>query len=212
MLLFRPKPNNEIEALPEEERKREIIGFMGKTGSGKSWCMKNYIKELNPDRCVIIDTMSEYNQTDLTNHGLKNFQIITELEECLDYIFSGNDLIRIVYQPLNIHDEIGAISEAVYTLSKCAFCFEEIDLVLPQKGSPNKSVLKLIQRGRHRAISIYWTTQTPSEVSKILIKNTNKLFIFRITEKNDLAYLTFCDRDLKEQIARLDNHKYIEIL
>ncbi|MBR9706071.1 ATP-binding protein [Candidatus Pacearchaeota archaeon] len=215
MKLFQKQQNEDsINVLPEEERKREIIGSIGKQGSGKSYKIKEQLSILLKSgkfkKVLIIDPMGEYNEKDLKKHKLPNFKLIDNLKELIDYMFANKEF-RIVYQPLYIQDEITSIGEAVYTLANVVLVVEEIDLIIPQKSKPSPVMLKLIQRGRHRAITIYWTTQTPAEVNKLLIKNTNTFYVFKVTEKNDLSYLTFMRSDLKEKIPNLAKYEFIEI-
>ncbi len=210
-MLFR---KNKIMAFPESERKRETIGFLGKTGSGKSHKMKEYISNLKTNRIFIWDSLEEYTEKDLSHHKIKGFQFVDEIKTFVNLVFNYIDIgdytkpLKIVYSPLDDIVEIEPFCEAVYSLGKCYIALEEVDRVFPEKGIKSKALLELIKRGRHRAVSILWTTQRPAEVGKTLLAMSNEIYAFQITESNDIKYLSFLGREKVVGLPMLDYGKF----
>jgi len=205
---------NKIMAFPESERKREIIGFLGKTGSGKSYKMKEYLSKLKTNRIFIWDSLEEYTDSDLKEHKISGFKFVDDIKEFVNLVFNyidKNDYskdLKIVFSPLVDSLEIDPFCEAVYSLGKSVIAIEEADLLFPERGVKSKALLELIKRGRHRAVSIVWTTQRPAEVGKTLLAMSNQIYAFQITESNDLKYLAFLNREKVLQLPNLEYGKY----
>ncbi len=213
------KRNHILQPLLENDKVRDIEGFLGKTGSGKSYEMKRRLSITTQKRVFIWDALGEYNLPDLSRHNLKGFEIIykdiKKFVSCVfEYIYKNDysQELKIVYQPFKDVQEFTPFCESIMSLSKAIMAIEEVDIIFPQRGSQNESFLEAIKRGRHRAVSIFWTTQRPAEVGKTLLSQSRKVTCFEITEKNDLNYLSGSfPKDKVEQLRHLDMSKHESI-
>ncbi|MCC7332647.1 MAG: DUF87 domain-containing protein [Flavobacteriales bacterium] len=152
---------------------REIKLIFGKTGSGKSYFVKNKILPLF-SRLVIIDPQLEYegliftDYSDLANFHLENspesFRYVCRFNSDLDIDF----LFRWCYAVGNL----------------CLVVEEAEQYISPYAKSSN--FLYLVRYGRHKSISIIGIARRLSELSTDFKAQVNEIISFKQTLPLDL--------------------------
>ncbi|GAF68885.1 unnamed protein product, partial [marine sediment metagenome] len=135
------------------EKKIKLI--FGKRGSGKSYLAKKLI--LAEPRVFIFDTIGEY--TD----GV----VFDNYEKLLAFWqdhYRGN--FRLIYRPLKPDREIDWICKLVFALGDVCFVVEEIDCYCTAYDISD-NFAHVIQRGRHKNISLIGITQRPYGIHRL---------------------------------------------
>ncbi len=173
--------------------------IFGKRGSGKSYLAK-YLA-LQHIRIIVYDTLCEYKdgaiceQYDMFCRVWKNCYL---------------NNFRLIYQPVDPENEFEKIAELVYECGNLCFLIEEIDCFTPAQGIclPFKSI---IQRGRHKDISVIGITQRPHGISRLLTSQAKKMYIFNTTEPRDLEYFSQVLGDsVVKKISELKLYEFVE--
>jgi len=159
------------------KKERKIILIFGKTGSGKSTLVKQLIKDV--DRKIIIDIQHEYSEgiifesyadfyEFITTHGTgKSFNYIIRFENDEEY----EKLFLLVYYIGNLY----LIVE------------EAEDYISPDKRKSNFN--KLINRGRHKRISIIAIARRSVELSRRLRGQVDRIYSFKQTQIEDIIIM-----------------------
>ena len=159
------------------DRQEKIIELIfGKRGSGKSYLAKQLM--LHQWRSLIYDTLGEYTDG-----------IVIESYSALCKFWKNvyRNKFRIIYQPLDPEGEFEKVCELIWECGNITFLVEEIDafcspqsLCLPFKA--------IIQRGRHKDITLIGVTQRPANIARLITAQAKKMYIFNTTEPRDIDY------------------------
>ena len=156
-----------------------IIGFIGRKGSGKSFFVKELLKSGALKRYIIIDTQNEYSYFGT---------IIEDVESLREFLLRHGDTdFRVVFKLKHLEDqeELFWITRNVnnYTL-----IVEEIHLFCNpyfiQEDLKNNLAL-----GRHKGRSLWYISQRPAQINKLLTSQSDLIVVVgAIHEPADLAY------------------------
>lgn len=178
--------------------KRKVILIFGRTGSGKSYFVKQIIKKLS--RVIIIDKMFEYND------GIIFYSFI----ELLDYfLINKPQEFKFICRFENDND-IELLFRFCWYVKNLVLVVEESELYISpyQKQS---EFLKLVRYGRHRAISIIAIARRVIELSNDVKANADKIITFKQILKKDLDYLENLGFN-KDEILNLKQYEYKEVI
>lgn len=179
---------------------KKIVLIFGKRGSGKSYLANKLIE--NEPRFVIFDTMSEY--TNGIIFGVENY------DEYLGFwqkVYRGR--FRIIYRPIKPDMEIEKVGELVYALGNCCFLIEEIDCYCsPYQISDNFAAI--IQRGRHKNITLIGITQRPFGIHRLLTSQAKEIYVFNTNEPRDREYLRILlGQEIDSKLDALKEYEYV---
>ncbi len=152
--------------------------IFGKRGSGKSYLARHKLREYK--RSLVFDTLGEYTE------GVV-FDNLPALAAFWKKVYAGD--FRIIYQPLNPEVEFSQVCDLIWNCGNMAFEVEEIDCFCGVLSSSlDESFRQLIQRGRHRDITLIGVTQRPASVARLLTSQAKQMSIFNTTEPRDIDY------------------------
>jgi len=177
------------------ERKVKLV--LGKRGTGKSYHVKKILESEN--RYLVYDVLGEYSDGVI-------FQDISEL-----VIFWKNHLdnFRLIYQPLQPIDEFNDICELVWSCGDMLFVVEEIDTFC-SSSFISKEFAQIIQRGRHKNISLLGVSQRPFGISRLLTSQAKEIISFQQSEPRDIEYLSAYFGNDVEKIRELPKWSYLK--
>lgn len=180
---------------------KKIILIFGKRGSGKSYLARKLIE--NEQRLIIYDVMSEY--TDGVIFESEDFRQFCEFWRKV-YIHP----YRLIFRPLNPDEEIERIGRLVYALGDLCFLVEEIDCYVSTfKIQP--AFANIIQRGRHKNISLIGITQRPYGIHRLLTSQAKEIYIFKTNEPRDREYLKqLLGQDIEPKLDQLKQWQYVK--
>lgn len=179
---------------------KKIILIFGKRGSGKSYLAKKLIE--NEPRLIVFDTMSEYENGVV--FGTENYD---KLLEFWQKVYRGR--FRLIYQPIKPYTEIEQICDLVYTLGNCCFMVEEIDCYCTAYQISD-TFAAVIQRGRHKNITLIGITQRPYGIHRLLTSQAKEIYIFNTNEPRDREYLrTLLGQEIETKLDALKQYEYI---
>ena len=177
---------------------KKIILILGKRGTGKSYLAMKLIE--NERRLLVFDTLGEY-ENGVVFEAEKSEQFM----EFWKRIYSGN--FRLIYRPLNPEAEIDEIAELVFLLGYMTFLVEEVDCYCTS-WQISDAFAHIVQRGRHKNISLIGVTQRPFGIHRLLTSQAKEIYIFGTNEPRDREYLKLLLGEAIE--AKLDQLKQYE--
>jgi len=178
---------------------KKIILIFGKRGSGKSYLANKLIE--NEQRLLIFDTLSEYTE------GVV-FEDYEKFAEFWRLIYQHP--YRLIYQPLKPDQEIEQIAELVYTIGDIRFVVEEIDCYCTAYQI-SESFAHVVQRGRHKNITLIGITQRPYGIHRLLTSQAKEIYVFSMNEPRDREYLrTLLGQDIESKLDSLKQYEYVK--
>lgn len=166
------KPRSE---LLDAEKKRDYTFIVGRPGSGKSWLVKNELLKLYP-RVIVLDMLGEYD-------GL----VINDINTLFEYV-NKHKIFRIVVNELD-KQKIDTILELAWYFGKICIVIEEANLWFPSRGSLSLVQSHVINRSRHRAVSLIFITQRYRRIHIDCRAAYVDMYIFQTSNKKDLMEL-----------------------
>lgn len=181
------------------EKKVKLI--FGKRGSGKSYLAEKLIREER--RLVVYDVMSEYQDGIVFGpETIKGFVIF--------WLMFYRDCFRIIYRPIKPLEEIEVLSDLVFALGNCCFLVEEIDCYC-SAYKIDDSFASIIQRGRHKNITLIGITQRPFGIHRLLTSQAKEIYIFSTNEPRDREYLrTLLGQEIEGKLDALEQYQYVK--
>lgn len=180
--------------------------ILGQSGCGKSY-LGRQLQKIWPKR-IIIDSLNEY---DDANEIFSDFIIFSERlkkahnenENEFEFIFQ--------FQPepgvskVKIFDEIIRLA---YYMGNILIVIEEVQLFTNPHNCPHWLETALMT-GRHRGVSLMFTTQRPGLLNKNMASQCQHIFCGRINEKNDLNYVSSFLFENSKKLLNLKNRNFI---
>lgn len=104
-----------------------------------------------------------------------------------------------------VNNRIDLLINFAWKLGNCLLVLDEVDLY----GKNNSAIEFIYRYGRHRNIEIVAVSRRFYDLPVIIRALTDYFFIFRITEKRDLEYLSrYIDNSRLEKIRSLPKYTF----
>lgn len=179
---------------------KKIILIFGKRGTGKSYLATKLIEAER--RLLVFDTLSEYETGVLFD--------AEEVEAFRDFwrrTYRGN--FRLVYRPLRPDVEIEEMAGLVFALGNMTFLVEEIDCYCTS-FQISEAFAHIIQRGRHKNITLIGVTQRPFGIHRLLTSQAKEIYIFGTNEPRDRDYLkALLGHEIEPKLDALEQYQYL---
>ena len=180
---------------------KKITLIFGQRGSGKSYLAKQLIQAER--RYLIFDTMSEYDQGVIFN---------SEDHEKFCYFwrqtYKGN--FRLIYRPLQPQQQIDAIADLVFACGDLLFLIEEIETYCSAYQISDE-LAAIIQRGRHKNISLIGIAHRPNNISRLLTSQAKEIYVFATREPRDVDYLKMLlGQEIETHLQSLGKYNYVK--
>lgn len=170
----------------------ERVFVCGQTGSGKSQYVRHMLGHPSHGRTLVIDPVGDYRA------DTKHFTVGGALQEIRDHIYRGRQRWQVVasLERSDMATLVEALvpSRDVYSSFVRALpggltvVLEEVDIITP-RGQGGEKLAGLFRRGRHVGLSAIAVTQRPSNVSKEVVAQAERVVAYRLSDPADLAYL-----------------------
>jgi len=179
---------------------KKVIIIIGKRGSGKSYLAYKLIEK--EQRLVVFDIMSEY-ENGVIFDGEDYECFLTFWRR----VYRGS--FRLIYRPLNPDAEIDRICELVFKAGNLCFLVEEIDCYCSSHRISD-FFASVIQRGRHKHITLIGVTQRPYGIHLLLKSQAKEAYIFNTNEPRDREYLrTWLGQEIESKLDSLQLYQYV---
>ena len=179
---------------------KKITLIFGKRGTGKSYLAAKLIE--NERRLLIYDTLSEYEAG-----VIFDIEHAEQFKEFWRHVYRRN--FRLIYRPLNPQDEIEEIADLVFTLGNMTFLVEEVDCYCTSYQISD-AFSHIIQRGRHKNISLIGVTQRPFGIHRLLTSQAKEIYVFGTNEPRDREYLKLLlGEAIEPKLDQLKQYEYV---
>lgn len=188
-----------------------ITTILGMRGSGKSTLTRLISEDSRFCRKIVFDMVNEWHGTHVANtfeQFANIFQNIFHLDNYTIVIKFG-----IGTNEQTIVETQTKITELIYRtgvdsqLETCLI-FEEAQFYFPNHGLHHVN-LHLLTTGRHAFINIIANTQRPASISKLLISQSQVIYVGSLYEINDIKYLSGSIGELAEKARTLPKGEFI---
>lgn len=193
----------------------DCIAIMARRGHGKSHLAKG-IQKIWPKR-VIIDSLSEYQEEKKKKNGdfensiiVNNFDLFCQKMDELKNNKSEKFVLIFNFDP-----ESDLNLEIFENILRICFYFQNIQIVIEEVqlySSPHflpHWLKQCLLVGRHKGLSLLFTTQRPGELNKTILSQCSHIFCGKITEGNDLKYISnFLNQDA-EKLINIQHRKFL---
>lgn len=184
----------------------QIWAVLGASGTGKGVWTKGKLAELQPARLVVFDFMNEYGDF------ARRIETLDALRRAM--LKAGDGPLRVRYVPRGsgekaLRREFEAICELVYAWGHCVFVPEELANVTTPGWAP-AAWRKMTTSGRHQAVHIIGTTQTPALVDKTFLGNCTLIHCCALREHAHRVAVARAMDIEPERIASLVKLQWIE--
>lgn len=179
---------------------KKVILIFGKRGSGKSYLAERLIAK--EKQLLIFDTLCEYtNGVIFCRENYEQFLAFWRERYRRPY--------RLIYQPLNPDVEIEQIAELVFAIGNITFLVEEIDCYC-SSFQIDPSFAHIIQRGRHKNITLIGVTQRPFGINRLLTSQAKEIYVFSTNEPRDRDYLkNLLGQAVETKLDQLGQYEYL---
>lgn len=193
----------------------DCVLVMGQRGCGKSYLAKR-LQTLWPKR-VIIDSLSEYiEEKNKKNNDFGNAIIVNNFDSfCEKMVELKNINAESFVLIYNFDPESDLNSEIFDNILRTCFYYENIQVVIEEVqlySSPHqmtKWLKNCLLIGRHRKLSLLFTTQRPGELNKTILSQCSHIFCGKITEGNDLKYISNFLNQNSEKLINIPFKKFL---
>jgi hypothetical protein len=179
---------------------KKVVLIFGKRGSGKSYFAQSLIA--GAARLVIYDTLGE--------HG-RGVVFDRDQYDLFRRFWKGcyQDSFRIVYRPIEPDLELAWIAELVWECGDVTFLVEEVDTFCSAYRI-EPEFANIIQRGRHRNITLIGITQRPYGIHRLLTSQAKEIYIFATNEPRDREYLrNLIGQDVESKLDQLSKYQFV---
>lgn len=179
---------------------RFSIAIVGKSGSGKSFLVKSFLKRL-PTPVFVLDRMAEYSGGLVVNR-------FVEIEQ--NFIKFPNTAHNKIYIVRALSDSTEkAVFAFAWIIGNCTLILEEADFYT-SVYSTDAFVSNLIKRGRHRNVNLILTSQRASELSRLATSQVTLFISFHQNEPRDLENLAKrCGQEFANEVKNLDKYEFV---
>ncbi len=174
-----------------------ITLIFGKRGGGKSYLAAMLMQLFG--RVLIFDTLHEY----------RNGFVFHDLGALARFwIRNSRGPFRLIYQPTDPETEFEDLAKLAWLCGDLTFLVEEIDIFCsPYRIGP--AFQNVIQRGRHKNISLIGISQRPFGIHRLLTSQAKEIYIFRTNEPRDREYLrNLLGTEIEATLDGLDKYQY----
>lgn len=186
-------------------RSDDCILVMGRRGCGKSFLAKR-LQEKWPRR-VIIDSLGEYKKEKMRFTSFPDFA-----DKMRDLKEKNTKEFTVVFQfdpESDLHEAIfDQILRLCYYHGDMQVVIEEIQLYCSPHFLP-KWLKNCLLTGRHKKISLMFTTQRPGELNKTALSQCAHIFCGQILEGNDLRYVSSFLNEDSQRLSSLKKRRFL---
>jgi hypothetical protein len=190
------------------ENKARIWAVMGQSGTGKGLWVKKKLKELKPDRILILDPQDEYG--DFAAPFTKATDLARMVVEAGD---SGPFRVRYVFPKSSTQDHFRQVfdlsCQLTYLARNCMFLPEELsNFTTPSWAPPLWK--RMCNSGRHEGVHVIGVSQYPAQIDKAFLSNATLIHVGFLGEEAHRKAVA-ARMDINPDVIRdLPDLKYLE--
>ena len=196
------KPNRQLREIFSSFDLGTKTLILGMSRCGKSvlgrMCAANY------PRVLVVDIMGEY----VGNETVRSIpELIKKLKQ-----YQNRSSFFLVYQfklsDQNKVETFNLIAQLVFYFKNIHLSIEEVDKYCSTQYIP-EWLENLLRRGRHNDISLTMSTQSPSNLNKMIVKQADHIFVGMLKELNDLNYANNLMMGQRAELLKLRPREFL---
>lgn len=189
--------------MSQPEKQNRIVGIIGRKGRGKSTELQKLL--VSRDRIVVIDPNGEHD-----SWSPNEVDSIDDLREFFGWSRKQRQWATTFVPGEDIDEDVSAASRLIFqSASDCVVAFDEITEYCSAGYAP-RPFSRLVRRGRHRRIDIFYTSLRFAETPRRLTAQTDRFILFQQAEPSDLDGIAKrCGRDVADRVAHLKGHEQV---
>lgn len=181
----------------------KFVGICGRKGSGKSVLARRILQRQS--RVFIADLMGEHTWVPVKNVC----ETLDEVDDFLLWAESQRHCCGGFIPQTDLKAETEELCEVIYDYGNLVFGIEEVASLCGPNWLP-PALSRITRLGRHKRISVVYTTQRAGEISRALTAATDTFVLFHCAEPRDLgAIAERCGNSVAEQVSNLALHDYV---
>lgn len=173
-------------------KRREITIVLGKTGFGKSYWTRQYLKGYR--RGFLYDPVRE-------TEGVTWYDDQTIMER-----YDNGSLQGEFFCATSDENTVNTFGNMAFLLGNCIFAVEEASLVFEKGARVEGWAKNIIFLGRHRNVSMLVTAQRAASIPIELRSQATRIVSFAQHESNDLQWLKDFYGERVEELPRLPHY------
>ena len=183
------------------KKENYIMTVYGKKGSGKSYFVESFVKNLN--RLIVWDTMRIFDN---------NFTAIYSLKQ-LNKIFKKIESNEIINFRLSLRlnkNYFDDVNRYLLRFHNITYVIDELQVFVSALKIP-EYLNELTTESRHFEINLIFITQRPVFIPRIILANADYIISFEINLKSDLDVLSTYKYFEPETVKTLDNYQFFMV-
>lgn len=181
----------------------KFVGICGRKGSGKSVLARRILQRQG--RVFIADLMGEHTWVPEKN----TFDTLEDADDFLAWADSQRYCCGSFIPQTDLKAEAEELCTMIYEYGNLLFGIEEIASLCGPNWLP-PALSKITRLGRHRRVSVLYTTQRAGEISRALTAATDIFVLFHCAEPRDLgAIAERCGNSVAEKVLKLALHDFV---
>jgi hypothetical protein len=186
----------------------KIWAVMGQSGTGKGLWVKKKLKELKPDRILILDPQDEYG--DFASPFSSAKDLATMIVKAGD---SGPFRVRYVFPKSSDQAHFAAVFNVTcrlaYLARNCVFLPEELsNFTTPTVAPPLWK--RMCNSGRHEGVHVIGVSQYPAQIDKAFLSNATLIHVGFLGEESHRKAVSARMDIPQEMIRDLPDFAYLE--
>lgn len=159
---------------------RTIRVLLGQTGQGKSWRLRHLL-DAHP-RVLIYDTLGD--------PDFDSYRRVSSFPDLCKLLLSNPAIFRVAYSwptDTDQEEDFERVCEAAYACRNIVLVVEEVATFSNANYLPH-ALRKIVALGRHRALGMFCTSQTPPQVHNLIRSQAHQIISFNQTEPGHIAW------------------------
>lgn len=174
-----------IKLIPESGERALIVG---QTGSGKTAFAVWLLFRIPYAPIILYDTKDEAKFDKLPNSRI--VETIKQMHEAYEDISLDYIVVRPPVEILGNPDQLDEYLFFHYNHMRHSVAYIDEAYTFHANGRPYKGLIALLSRGRSRGITTIISSQRPAMLSRLAITEAQKVFVFRLNDKQDRKRLS----------------------
>lgn len=188
-----------------------ILLALGRRKSGKTTLVRDLVQRAEADTLILVyDQYRNFRPEHGFERQYRSLEAFRADVEAGEFRQDENEDAPetgvAVFAPMGEELSCDALAEEAIRLRDCVLVVDELDAVCKGGGTQirEQHLRQIVEYGRHLEVTLIGGARRAAAVHRSITAGADKMYIFRLTEPNDLDYIKdYCGADFAEQVRQL---------